>query len=135
MILHDLYAYPERWGLALTLLAERQAHENISHHTMPGWAEHCAFVRSRPYPHWYWFETARGNPAGCVYLTRAREIGVGVLMEHRQQGLAEEAVAAIMQLHPGGRFLANINPANGASLALFHKLGFDGPVQVTLEKA
>lgn len=134
MILRDLYESPERWGLALALLAERKANENISHRGMPGWDAHCAFVRSRPYPHWYWFETAKGAPAGCVYLTRAREVGIGVLMEHRGQGLAVEAVTKVMRLHPG-RFLANINPANNASLTLFRKLGFGGPIQLTLEKA
>ena len=145
MILYDLYADDGRmhW-LPLSLLNEREPHQNISHRRLPKWDDHVAFIESRPYRYWYWFtEVAKPNappplrfparPAGCVYLTRQREIGIGVLKAFRGQGLARAAVTELMLRHPG-RFLANINPVNEASIALFRKLGFGGPIQITLEK-
>lgn len=133
MILRDLYDDGAKWGIPFSLLTEREPHENISHKGMPTWEQHCAYVYSRPHTAWYWFTSPAGFPAGCVYLSKQREIGVGVLKEHRGQGLATQAIQELMLLHPG-RFLANINPANEASLALFRKLGFTGPIQVTLER-
>lgn len=129
MILHDLYAHPEMWGLPYRLLTEREPSQNISHHTMPTWEEHCAYVGKRPYEAWYWFESPAGFDAGCAYLTRQREIGVFVLKAHRRQGLGREAVLEVLRRHPG-RILANINPANEPSLRLFTSLGF-GQLQVT----
>lgn len=133
MKLFDIYADPSCWTLPFKLLSEREPGQNISHKAMPSWEEHRDFVLSRPYPRWYSFDCALGSPAGCVYLTGRREIGIGVLKRHHGQGLATEAISELMRLHPG-RFLANINPANAASIALFRKLGFGGPIQVTLEK-
>lgn len=121
------------WTLPFELLSEREPHENISHTVMPTWEQHCAFMRSKPYEAWYWFTSPAEFPAGCVYLSRQREIGIGVLRRHRGQGLACEAIRELMRLHPG-RFTANINPANEASIALFRKLGFVGPIQITLSK-
>ena len=135
MKLHDLYADDGglHW-LPLQLLNEREPHQNISHQRLPSFANHVAFIERRPYRAWYWFAEAElARPAGCVYLTRQREIGVGVLRAFRGQGLASAAVLELMRLHPG-RFLANINPANEASIALFRKLGFGGPIQITLER-
>ena len=137
MKLHNLYRL-EGYGSALAipfrLLQEREPSQNISHKAMPTWEEHCAFVRSEPYAAWYWFTNPAERPAGCIYLTHQREIGIGVLKAHRGKGLARDAIAELMRLHPG-RFLANINPANEASIALFRSLGFGGPIQITLEKA
>lgn len=139
MKLYDMYDRTEMWdgggalALAYLLLSEREPHENISHKAMPSWQYHLWFVTMRPYPHWYWFRSASGAPAGCVYLTNQREIGIGVLKEFRGQGLAGAAIAEMQIRHPG-RFLANINPANASSIALFRKLGFGGPIQITLEK-
>lgn len=111
-------------GLLFDLLKEREPHQSISHKRMPTWGEHCAFVTSRPYEHWYAFASASGVLAGAVYLSKQREIGIGVLKAHRGQGLGKAAVMELMRLHPG-RFLANINPANEASIKLFTGLGFD----------
>lgn len=111
-------------ALLFNLLKEREPHQNISHKRMPTWEEHCAFVHSRPYEHWYMFTSAGGFLAGAVYLSKQREIGVGVLKAHRGQGLGRAAVVELMRLHPG-RFLANINPANEASAKLFKSLGFN----------
>lgn len=133
MTLHDLYAEPSCWVIPFKLLAEREPEQNISHREMPTWPEHQDFILSRPYPRWYFFDSEAGVPAGCVYLTACREIGIGVLKRFRGQGLASAAIAELTSLHPG-RFIANINPANAASITLFRNLGFGGPIQITLEK-
>lgn len=132
MILFDLHANRAMWWLPLQLLWEREPHENISHRTMPTVGEHIAFVASHPYKAWYWFEDESLTPAGCAYITHQGEIGIGVLRAFRGRGLATEAIQEIMRRHPG-RHLANINPANEASIRLFRKLGFGGPIQITLE--
>lgn len=116
------------------LLAEREPHECISHRQMPTFAEHVAFVRSVPYPAWYLLEQG-GERVGAAYLTLQREIGVAIAKEFRGRGLATRALSALMRQHKGGRFLANINPANATSIALFRKHGFGGPIQITLEKS
>jgi len=132
--LHDITDTPGMWWLPYELLKERTPGQNISHKAMPEWDDHFRFMSSRPYAAWYWFDNeGEGTPAGCVYLTHQREIGVGVLKCQRGQGLAREAITELMRLHPG-RFLANINPANEASIALFRSLGFGGPIQLTLER-
>ena len=115
------------------LLAEREPHESISHRRMPTFSEHVAFAHSVPYPAWYLLEQD-GKRVGAAYLTAQREIGIAISKAHRGQGLASLALAAVMRQHRGGRFLANINPANEASIALFRKHGFGGPIQLTLEK-
>ena len=110
------------------LLAERTPEQSISHKGMPTMAEHTAFVRSLPYRAWYLVQV--GNEyVGCVYLSKAREIGVSIFEKRRGNGYATEAVTELMRKWPG-RFLANINPANRASIAFFAKLGFQ-PLQVT----
>lgn len=132
MILNDLYADETIWWLPFQLLQEREPNQNISHKRMPSWDEHCDFIRSSPHQAWYWFASDHGQPAGCVYLSKDREIGIGVLKQHRGHGLAKQAIQELMTLHPG-RFLANIHPQNSESTRLFHKLGFHF-LQVTYER-
>ena len=117
--------------LLYRLLEEREPHQNISHKRMPTWREHEDFVMSVPYAAWYL--CVEDEPVGAVYLSKQREVGIGILRQFQGRGHAEAAVTELMRLHPRGRFLANINPANEASIALFRKLGFGGPIQVTLE--
>ena len=132
MKLVDIYSGPYE-SVAYQLMAERQPHQNISHKALPKWEDHLAFMASKPYLAWYAIE-ANETPVGAIYLTKAREIGIGILSEFQGKGYATEAIKELMRLYPG-RFLANINPSNIASIALFHKLGFSGPIQITLEKA
>jgi RimJ/RimL family protein N-acetyltransferase len=115
------------------LLAEREPHQNISHRAMPTWEEHVEFVLRHPYAAWYLVEVD-GYPRGAVYLTKAREIGIGILKGQRGHRYGLDAVAELMRLHPG-RFLWNVNPSNTQSIALAHKLGFSQqPIQFTYEK-
>lgn len=114
------------------LLAEREPQESISHRSMPAWLDHVEFVKRRPYAAWYVVEA--DCPVGACYLTRAGEIGIGILRECRGKGYAKAAITELMRLHPRGEYLANINPHNLVSLKLFESIGFKGPIQVTLRK-
>lgn len=115
------------------LMKERLPHQNISHKEMPTWVQHLCFIASKPYLAWYIIKVDN-IPVGAIYLTRVREIGIGILSEWQGRGYATQAIDELMKLHPG-KFIANINPANEASIALFKKLGFSGPIQITLEKS
>lgn len=121
MRLVDVYSVDEASDVLWALLSERTPEMNISHRAMPSPKQHCDFIASRPYMHWYLIDV--GSYAGAVYLTHAREIGVGVLKSYRGQHYGVNAVRMLMQKHPG-RFLANVNPANARSLQLFQNLGF-----------
>lgn len=129
MTLVDVYESPKLWSIPYLLLEEREPHQNISHRAMPTYAEHCAFMLSQPYLAWYLIQDRRRNNTGCVYLSKQREIGVGVLKEYRGQGLGKEAIAELMRLHPG-KFYANVAPGNHTSHLLFESIGFT-PLQVT----
>lgn len=132
MILRDVYETPGSWDVLWQLLLEREPMQNISHKKMPTHEEHCLFVTRRPYEAWYVFDSLGGQTAGAVYLSKQREIGIGVLRAHRGRGLGRAAVLELMRLHPGP-FLANINPVNEPSRLLFGSLGFN-LLQVTYAK-
>jgi RimJ/RimL family protein N-acetyltransferase len=117
-------------SMLYALLAEREPEESISHKAMPTFKQHCEFLASEPYAVWYIIDEG----AGAVYLSKQDEIGIGIMRAHQRKGLASQAIQEIMRRHPRKRYLANINPHNLASLKLFGKLGFLGPIQVTLEK-
>lgn len=135
MKLRDVYE-PETMAasavLLYQLLAEREPHESISHRAMPAWSDHVEFVKRRPYAAWYVIDD--GAPVGACYLTRANEIGIGILREFRGKGYAKAAITELMRLHPRHEYLANIGPRNLVSLKLFESIGFKGPIQVTLRK-
>ena len=119
--------------LLYKLLAEREPHQNISHKRMPTYREHEDFVCGVPYAEWY-LVLDGDDVAGAIYLTKAREIGIGIFKAHRGKGLATAAIQEVMSRHGPGRFLANINPENKASIELFRRVGFNGPIQITLER-
>jgi len=132
MQLIDVYESPLAPRLLYELLSERDPHQNISHKQMPDFDDHLDFIRSRPYSAWNVIEV--DGLVGACYITRQHELGIGILKRCRGKGYAEAALKMLMEKHPG-RHLANINPQNHASLRLFHKLGFEGPIQWTLERA
>lgn len=131
MKLIDAYGYAGAPELLWVLLSERQPYESISHRRMPSFMEHLDFFRSKPYDAWDVIEVA-GEAVGSVYLTKRDEIGIAILRSKRRNGYAEAAIRLAFERHPRDRYLANINPANEASIALFRKLGF-GPIQMTFE--
>jgi RimJ/RimL family protein N-acetyltransferase len=114
------------------LLEERDESVNISHKGMPTYRAHCKFVNSRPYKAWY-FIVVDNEVVGSCYLTKNNEIGIQIFAAHQGNGYAETAVSCLMSLHGKElRYLANINPRNGKSRAMFEKLGFRH-IQDTLE--
>lgn len=115
------------------LLDERERHESISHRRMPSMGKHRRFVTSRPYLAWYLL-VHDGALVGAAYITHQCEVGIAIRKSHRGRGLGSLALSVLLQAHRGQRLLANINPSNQASIALFRKHGFGGPIQITLEK-
>lgn len=105
------------------LLAERTTDQAISHKEMPMYYVHVKFVRSEPYKAWYVLQDAKGDYLGATYLSKLNEIGIFIFKEHNGKGYGPEAVRRLMLMHTGP-FLANINPANKASIGMFEKEGF-----------
>ena len=123
MRLINVYDEPKAIGVLYALMYERPAKSCISHWRMPTRPEHDAFVASRPYAAWY-LVRANGGYVGAVYLTHAKEIGIGIFRSAQRCGHAIAAIRALMELHPRERFLANINPDNEGSIIMFDRLGF-----------
>jgi RimJ/RimL family protein N-acetyltransferase len=120
MRLIDVYSTPEAVDILWALLLEREPHQSISHRAMPTPDQHIAFIESKPYPHWYLIDC--GDYVGATYLTHQREIGIGVLKKYQKNGYGSNAVQMLMDKHPG-KFLANVNPRNLASIHMFMNLG------------
>lgn len=114
------------------LLEERltEPHLNISHRGMPTWDEHLRFIRSHHYRAWYLIE-AEGQHVGSIYLTQKREVGIHLKKAARGKGWGKEAMRRFRIIWPGP-LLANINPANTASVAFFKSFGAR-PLQTTYE--
>ena len=119
----DVYCHPEKSiEILYELLQEREATQNISHKEMPTFEEHVKFVLSRPYQFWR-FIVHRDMIVGSIYLSRQDEIGVFIFKRHQGRGYGTEAVKYLLALI-NRPLLANINPANQASIKMFEKLGF-----------
>ena len=111
------------------LLDERTPEQSISHKRMPTMEGHRLFVLGAvpdnspvSYAAWYVIYADRCI-VGSIYLTHQREIGVSIFRDQQRKGYARAAVLELMRLHPG-KFLANINPKNEASIKLWESLGF-----------
>ncbi len=131
MKLVDVYSL-DSTHILYELLTERTQDQSISHKEIPSMEDHRKFIQSRPYRYWYLIYDESGC-VGAVYLSKLNEIGIGIFIDCRGNGYAKEAVKKLMELHPG-KFLANINPRNKASIKLFEKLGFK-KLQVTYAKS
>ena len=127
---------PEATKFLYALLRERSSEDdkyvNISHRALPPFDEHERFVRSRPYRYWYLIRS-EGEWVGYISCTKLNEIGIVLMRAHRRRGYGKQALARFVAEHKplpaiparrSGRFLANINPANAPSIALFHGAGF-----------
>lgn len=89
---------------------------------MPTPEEHAAFVASGPYQAWYLIDDGH-DTVGAVYLTRADEIGVSIFERFQGRGFGSSAVLMLMGMHGKRRYLANVNPENEKSAAMWRKLG------------
>ena len=104
-------------------LKERTPDQSISHTKMPTIQQHRDFVLAKPYPHWYLIRIAGTSTAvGNVYMTDHREVGIHIDNAHRGMGYGSAALKALREICPG-HLLANINPANSASIEFFKKHG------------
>jgi RimJ/RimL family protein N-acetyltransferase len=123
------------------LLKEREAERwtNISHQNMPSMQEHLDYVGNHPYRAWYLIQNTTAELVGSISLSPRNEIGIHIARLHRRHGYASAAIKELLRTHgalpgvPGvssDEFLANINPRNAASIALFERLG-GIPLQIT----
>ena len=122
----SVYNDPASYGILFDLLAERTPEQSISHKELPPYYKHIDFVDSKPYKAWYLVIDESEGYVGAVYLSRQNEIGVGIFKAHRGKGYGEAAVKELMRRCPlpeGERYLANVNPSNDVSRAMFEKLG------------
>lgn len=131
MELLSIYGFNSHYPIVLLydLLGERTPDQSISHKSMPTINEHSNFVLSRPYKRWDLIYVEDHGFVGAIYLTYVNEIGIGVLRNHQGHHYGIEAVRLLMAREVGP-FLANINPNNQGSIAMFAKLGF-GHIQNT----
>lgn len=123
----------EHAGFLYEICKERAGENpvNISFR-LPEWEEHLDFIQSNPY--WLWFVLRSGGDyLGYISVTNRNEIGIVLLKKFRGQGYGEQSVKYLLRnyqplpeipAHRSGHFLANINPANQASIKMFEKLGF-----------
>lgn len=132
MNLISVYKRPELWLTLFSLLGERTKGQSISHKKMPTWKQHVAFIKSKPYRAWYAIRIGELFVGSC-YLTHQNEIGVSIFRAHQGRDYGPDAVKRLMKRHGKRRYLANINPNNGRSIAMFKKLGF-GLIQHTYER-
>lgn len=134
MILLPTQSVPDAAEILYRLLRERseEAGVNISHHALPSWEDHLAFIDSTPFRFWYLIQV-EGEIVGYVSATFLNEIGIVLFQKYRSSGYGARAVAMLMEKHrplpavPSqrcGLWLANINPGNEKSLRMFCNLGF-----------
>ena len=116
---HAFYAFIVLYDL----LYERTLEQSISHKKMPTIEEHKEFVASHPYREWHLI-CIDALIVGAIYLTKNNEIGIGILEHSKGHGYGKQAVKMLIDMHQGERLLANINPANEASIKMFEGLGF-----------
>lgn len=124
LTLTSVYSRPDRAIILWELLKERDASVNISHKQMPTWDEHVRFVESKPYEAWYFIQDGTRIVGSC-YLSKRNEIGIQVFKAHQGKGYATASLQRLMKRHGTINYLANVNPANSRSAALFQKLGFN----------
>lgn len=104
------------------LLQQRSDYVNISHRSMPSYANHIRFIRNNPYKEWKIIFNNGLNDVGAYYITDKNEIGIFIKKEYQNRGIGKQVLDHI--LSKPGRYLANINPRNKLSQDLFKKKGF-----------
>ena len=105
------------------LLSERKQITFISHKKMPTYEEHVKFIESEPYSKWYIIQID-DKKIGSIYLTKENEIGIFLKESLQRSGIGSNALNKLIDINPGLRYLANINPKNEKSIKFFKKSGF-----------
>jgi RimJ/RimL family protein N-acetyltransferase len=132
----SVYQHPDADRILYALLEEREGADavNISHNgKTPAWREHLKFFRSKPYRVWFLIHV-EDLIVGSIYLSKQDEIGVFLFRAFQGHGYGPAAIKELMRRTPRRRYLANLNPANDRSKAMFERLGFRH-VQETFELA
>jgi RimJ/RimL family protein N-acetyltransferase len=127
MKLVNVYKIKDGAAVLYELMRERSTEHdrfvNISHRKMPTWRSHLAYMRRKTNRVWYVIKI--GNEyAGSLRIGKDDEIGIVLFRKFRGQGIGPKAIRMLMKRHKRARFIANINPKNGRSIAVFQKLGF-----------
>ena len=105
------------------LLSERKQITFISHKKMPTYEEHVKFIESEPYSKWYIIQID-DKKIGSIYLTKENEIGIFLKESIQRSGIGSNALNKLIDINPGLRYLANINPKNEKTIEFFKKSGF-----------
>lgn len=107
------------------LLLEREPDESISHTGMPTYEQHKEYVMRHPHREWHIVFNERNDPIGSFYATyKLNEMGIAVFKAHRRKGYATAMIKKMIETNGDLGIIANINPANAKSIALFERLGF-----------
>jgi len=130
-VIHPGYNIDSDIEILWQLLKERRPSESISHTEMPTYEDHTRFVLNRPYLRWY-FIVHNNEPVGAAYIThedafKQHYVGVAVFKNQRRKGYASMAIDYLKweAEQIGISLVANINPANKKSIALFKQAGFN----------
>ncbi len=123
MKLIPISEHPDAPKILYDLLGERTPEQSISHRVMPSWEQHLAFIAGEPYTAWYLTQDG-GGVVGATYLTKADEIGIGILRHAQGFRCGPHAICRLMQRHGERTYYANISPLNGRSIRTFARLGF-----------
>ena len=97
------------------LLSERKQITFISHKKMPTYEEHVKFIESEPYSKWYIIQID-DKKIGSIYLTKENEIGIFLKESIQRRGIGSNALNELIDINPGLRYLAYINPKNDKSI-------------------
>ncbi len=116
---------------------EEDDYVNISHRKLPLYGDHVKFFTERPYRFWE-FITAidladKDCPLGYVSAGFDNTIGIMLARKYRGRGFGPQALQLFLETHEPnkavpsirpGSWIANINPKNERSIAVFGKAGF-----------
>ena len=114
---------PSDYRFLYELLAQRDETINISHREMPTYGKHVEFIESEPYD-WHKIIMAGADRIGVCYLSKKNEIGIFIDKQFQGKGYGGKVLAMILQEFRHRDLLANINPKNLRSAALFERMGF-----------
>lgn len=130
--IHEPRASDILWEILNERSEPEDANTNISHTTLPRREHHDEFVQNHPFRQWQLIR-AENEYVGQIRLTYRNEIGVGLLKRYRGKGYGPAAVKKLIETttpmpeiksHTRAGFVANINPKNERSIAMFKSLGF-----------
>lgn len=104
----DVYEVPgdERYQ-RLWYLMSREA-DQIGQDTMRPWGAHVDFIDSKPYRDWYFIEV-EGELAGCVHLTTANEVVLGLLADYYDAGIGSVVMQEMFARHPNETLCARVS--------------------------